>query len=811
MYDFREGSLTASTFFRLPVVKLAAGRTTLLKQESKLQDGVPYPAAIALLPARDGFSERLLVVENLSDTVAILDARTGQMERRFDLGVSPVVPSAYPVALAVTRTGQRAFVALWNASEIVELDLVANKVSRRIPLLKPRLATAAGSHPCALLLDEARGILYVALSNRDSVAAVSVGTQSRPFLRVRGYFDTRLPHQSYFGAEPDALALNGDGSRLYAANMGTNSIAVFDSNRVKSMARAKGMNEPLGFIPTELMPISLAATKGKLYILTAKGQGTGPNAAPQIQTADTEKMKRFQRPFTYAPTLLHGSVAQVAEESIASHLKLWTEQVLVENRMLFENNKIVFEGRTNPIRHVIYVIKENRTYDQVFGDLSVHGKAVGNGDPSLTMYGAAITPNQHKLALQFGVLDNFFDSGEVSGSGHVWSTAAIGTDYLEKTWQINYRGSERTYDYEGMVADGYPLLQNISDVNEASSGYLWGNLAAHHRTLYHFGEFISSTFCKEKSTPKTTGSANPQAGAMSGDVAACASASVAPGDVLPREWGGGRNKWPWAIPRLAGNVATKPELVGHFAPEAPDFNLRIPDEIRTEIFLRHFAGWARERVAGNDTMPSFVLMRLGNDHTEGTRAGGPTPRASVADNDLAVGRLVEAVSHSAFWDDTAIFIVEDDAQNGGDHVDAHRSLALVISKYAPHASSGAAAVVDSTFYSTVSVVRTMESLLGLPPMNNNDAFAPNIASLFTGPGDQPAFDADMSNRTNGLVYTANPPSAPGNAASQKMDFTHADRANARALNLVLWRDAMGNQPPPVMILQKTTKRKDDDD
>ena len=170
---------------------------------------------------------------------------------------------------------------------------------------------------------------------------------------------------------------------------------------------------------------------------------------------------------------------------------------------------------------------------------------------------------------------------------------------------------------------------------------------------------------------------------------ACASRSeVKPGEKLPEVWGGGVNKWPWAIPLLAGNIATKPELVGHFAPEAPDFNLRIPDQIREDIFEKHLAGWVAERKAGRDTMPSFVMLRLANDHTNGTTPGGPTPKASIADNDLAVGRAVEAISKTDFWEDTAFFILEDDAQNGADHVDAHRSIGLVVSKYSPRAADG---------------------------------------------------------------------------------------------------------------------------
>ncbi|MGO9336928.1 MAG: hypothetical protein ACLPY1_05405 [Terracidiphilus sp.] len=440
----------------------------------------------------------------------------------------------------------------------------------------------------------------------------------------------------------------------------------------------------------------------------------------------------------------------------------------------------------------------------MFGDLKKGGKPVGNGDPGLTMYGADVTPNLHKLALQFGVLDNFYDSGEVSGDGHVWSTAAIGTDYLEKTWQQSYRGEQRSYDYEGVVAEGLPLEQRIPDVNEPASGYLWGNLAAHGKTYYHFGEFIATTFCDEVKT------ANPQQGSVL-EGARCAHKAVEPGESLPEEWGGGVNKWAWPIPLIASNKATKPELVGHFAEEAPDFNLLVPDQVRVEIFLRHLKGWIADEQEGKDTMPNFVMLRLGNDHTAGTRPGGPTPKSSVADNDLAVGRAVDAISHSPYWDSTAFFIIEDDAQNGGDHVDAHRSLALAISKYAPHTASGEP-FVDSRFYSTVSVVRTMETLLGLPPMNNNDALCSLISTLFTGLGDPAPFQAEYANRDNGLIYKANEKTAAGGKESMKMDFRHADHADAQKLNVILWKDAMGDKPVPAMIRERRKKAtKDDDD
>jgi DNA-binding beta-propeller fold protein YncE len=802
VYGSEEGALKAESFFKLPMVKLAAGKMT---EERKGQDpglGVPYPAAIAVIA---GAQEKLLVAENLADSVALLDAKTGAIEKTFDVSESDVVPGTYPIALAVTRDGRRAFVALWNASEVVELDLAKGTVARRVSLLKPASPIAPGTHPCALLLDEREGMLYVALSNRDAVAAVNIGRSGSPELEAKGYFDTRLPGQSYFGAEPNALAMNQDGTRLYAANMGSDAVAVMDTHRLKSMARAKGMVEPAGFVPTEWMPIALVSSGGKLYVASDKGKGIGPNNFPQRGPS-----KAARRPFTYNPTLLYGSIAVLDEEGMEPGLKASTAEVLESNRMEAAQAKIQFAAGDR-IKHVIYIIKENRTYDQVLGDLEKDGKPVANGDASLTMYGEKITPNQHELVLQFGVLDNFFDSAEVSGDGHVWSTAAIGTDYLEKTWQSNYSRRQRTYDYEGVVANGYPLLQHIPDVNEPASRYIWTDMAAHGKSIYHFAEYISSNFCNGKKAKKPAAEASPQLGAMTGEEVSCATPTIKPGEDLPAEWGGGKNLWPWAIPRLAGNTATKPELVGHFAPESPDFNLRVPDQIRVNVFLRHFAQWKQDREQGRDTMPNYIMLRLPNDHTSGTTPGGPTPSSLVADNDLAIGRAVDAVSHSAYWDDTAFFILEDDAQNGADHVDAHRSLGIVVSKYAPHAKAGEAAVVDSTFYSTVSMLRTMEALLGVPPMNNNDAFSSLMTPLFTGPGDQAAFNADYVNEKNGLIYTANKRGAPGFEASMKMDFTHADRADSYKLNLILWEDAKGKTPPPAMLLVKHAKTKDDDD
>ena len=435
-----------------------------------------------------------------------------------------------------------------------------------------------------------------------------------------------------------------------------------------------------------------------------------------------------------------------------------------------------------PIRHIIYVLKENRTYDQIFGDLPV-----GDGDASLTMYGADITPNQHKLALQFGVLDKFYDSGEVSGDGHLWSTAATTSDYNEKTWPINYRNKERTYDFGGSVAEEFPLEQGIPDIDDPATGFLWDNLARRNLSYRIYGEFIAAVWCKSQKAK------SPKEGTLSPSSATCPISEIKQGDPLPANVGnprGGPSPWPWAIPQMKRMRPTKAALREHYDPQFPDFEVDYPDQLRADEFLREFEEFVKAKGSAKE-LPQFTLLYLPDDHTGGTRPGKPTPQASVADNDLALGRVVDAVSHSPYWDDTAIFVVEDDAQDGADHIDAHRSTALVISKYAPHPPQ---TFVDHRFYTTVSLVHTMEALLGLPPMNLFDAHAPLMSPLFSGPGTQPPFQADDKNLRSGLIYKVNQKNAAGAKESSLMNFSRPDAADAKKLNVILWQDAKGDIP-----------------
>ncbi len=801
VYSFADGRLTPERLIPIPLQKLAPGRQSTLKNAVPDGMAIPYPSGLALI-SRAGHGDALLVADDLSDDALLIDTASGAILTRWDLAIASAVPAAYPIVVTATRDGRRGFVALWNSSVVVEIDLVHGRELGRVALLRPKTPTSPGSHPAALTLSPDERTLYVALANRDMVAAVDIPVDQFAPMRPKRFFDTKLPGQTYFGAVPDAVAVSPDGRHLFVANASADAVAIFDLDKQVHGKAADTAARPVGFVPTGWYPTALGVTKTELLIATAKGQGTGPNNMPQREAAPNSP----RRDRTYIGTLLYGSFARVPLNTLQGQLAADTQEVMRDNRMKAAQEQIAFASGPNPIKHILYIIKENRTYDQILGD-----EATANGDPSLAMYGRSITPNEHKLAEQFGILDNFYDSAEVSGDGHVWSNAAITSDYTEKTWQQSYRGGERSYDYEGVVSGGYPILEGIPDVNEPQSGYLWTNLASHGKTLYHFGEYISTKFCVEKGS-EAKQQPSPTLGTPEGEETGCPRAAIHKGEPIPANYGGGTSPYPWAIPMIAKNIATKRELVNHFDPQYPDFELAFPDQLRVEEFLTKFRIWTAERTSGRDPMPNFIQLRLPNDHTAGTRPGMPRPFASVADNDLAVGRAVEAISHSPYWSDTAIFILEDDAQDGADHVDAHRSIALVISKYSPHAASGRP-FVDHRFYTTVSTLRTMETLLGLPPMNNNDAFASLMSPLFAGKGDQPAYTADYSNREKGLIYEVNTPGSPGAHASSHMNFTHPDQAPTGQLNAILWRDAMGDRPLPPELLHPTkrTKKKEDDD
>ena len=344
--------------------------------------------------------------------------------------------------------------------------------------------------------------------------------------KVERYLDTRLPGQSYGGSYPNALAQSRDGSKLFVANASSDAVAVFDT-------RKSDDNRAAYFIPTEWYPTALAIHGDELLVAAGKGEGTGPNAGWEENPKHPGKQ---QHP--YIASMIRGSIARVNLPAAEREPEKLTQEVVRSNQMEGRMGEISFQRGGNPIHHVIYVIKENRTYDQLLGDIRE-----ANGDPSLVMYGEDITPNQHALARQFGILDNFYDSGEVSGDGHVWSNSAITSDYNEKTWQIVYRGKERSYDFEGLVGDIVPMDLGIPDVDDPATGYLWGNLARHNLTYRNYGEFVLTHWCQDlaQNSPESSG-------APTGRPPDCARKEVKPGEDLPAKLGGGKSPYKYAIP-----------------------------------------------------------------------------------------------------------------------------------------------------------------------------------------------------------------------------------------------------------------------
>jgi len=778
VYSFEDGKISPEKFLPLtPRSFLPHGKV----RRDEFQD-VTYPAGLSV--GKVAGEECLLVASHQSDEALLLNPSDGKIVFRFDVSTFKRLPGSLPYTTVITNDGKRGYVSLWNASTVAELDLIRGKVVRKIALGKPSAALAGGSHPTALLLNRDSSLLFVALTNRDQIVAVDTRSGKLSFT-----LSTKPPGQSYGGSDPQSLALSADEKYLFSANAISDSVSVFNL----------ASREAAAFIPTEWYPTVVATTRRDLLIASAKGHGSGPNSIP-IRTN-----KDGSPDYPYVLGLLRGSLARLPLTEIENNLELFTKQTQERNAVRGNADRVDFASGENKIKHVIYIIKENRTYDQIFGDLGV-----GDSDPSLTMYGAEITPNQHALAKQFGVLDNFYVSGDVSGDGHVWSTSASVSDYIAKTIPVGYRGSEHTYDSEGTLLEGISVEDELPDAGEPTGGYLWKNFATHGVSYRHYGEYIVSRWCNAQQA-----NTSPTAGPPKIEGVQCSRTAIKKGEPLEKNVGdprGGASPYPWEIPVLAKNIAAESELRGHFDPLFPDFEVSYPDQLRVDEFLNEFDQFVEKRKAGKDEMPQFILLRLPDDHTAGLNKNQPTPSASVADNDLAVGRAVDAVSHSPYWDDTAFFILEDDAQDGPDHVDSHRSNALVISRYSPRPKKNEGMThpfVDHNFYTTINMIRTIESLLGVPPMNSNDARAAVMAPLFSGDGTQPPFSVDYRNRDNGLIYKMNEKEWKEGA---HMDFSHADAIDTALLNKFLWQDVMGDKPmfePQHNVFSATRERRDD--
>jgi phospholipase C len=484
-------------------------------------------------------------------------------------------------------------------------------------------------------------------------------------------------------------------------------------------------------------------------IYVANGKGVASAANPQGPGPYTGRSPQ------YIGSMLKGAVSLINLPPVARLAQLtrrvyrnspYTDEMLKAARPPKAKTAIpVRIGDPSPIKHVIYVIKENRTYDQVLGDMKQ-----GNGDPNLCLFGEEITPNQHALAREFTLLDNFYVDAEVSADGHSWSMGAYATDYTEKTWPTNYSRRGRTYDYEGSKKIARP-----------TKGYIWDHCKAAGVSYRSYGEFVGVRDVKI-------------------------------------DGGGGQAATESALQARRENYTNEDALQGHFSPTFPPYNLEISDNTRVDRWLEEFREYEK-----NGNLPQFQIVRLGNDHTQATRPGALTPRAHVAENDLALGRLVEAVSLSKYWATTAIFVLEDDAQNGPDHVDAHRSIAFVASPYTKRG------YVDSTMYTTSGMLRTMELILGIPPMSQYDAAATPMFNSFSDKADLTPFNHrparyDLTER--------NAANAPGAQQSAAWDFSKEDTLPDIEFNEVIWMSVHGaNSRMPAPVRSAFVRAIEDDD
>jgi YVTN family beta-propeller protein len=672
--------------------------------------GHKFKSGLVLDPQR----KRLYSLDISLGLLNVLNPADGEVTKTVEAGSRP-----YDVVVA--RNGSRLYVSDWAGRAVLALEPEELRVVAKI---------AVGEHPNQIVVHPTDDRLFVACASSDSVSVIDskrgVVTET-----IRTALFPLAPE----GSTPDALAVSPDGKSLYVANADNNCVAVVDISR-PSRSQVKG------FIPTGWYPTSLAVTlDGKsLLVGVGKGNQTKPNppgeeweqrVATALKNGEiTEEVKARLLKYPYIGTTLSGALSIVAipdEKQLAAYTETVYKNCPYSDKLLTDApypRKTAIPtkvGDPSPIKHVIYIIKENRTYDQVFGDIKR-----GNGDPSLTLFGEDVTPNHHKLANEFVLLDNLYCNGHVSADGHPWSTMAYNTDYLSRNWALTYSSRAGVDDDDDGV------------LSKAPSGYLWDSCARAGLSYRSYGEY------------------------------------------------GRRVSQPDGSFKMDGAV---PGLVGHHCPNwgvpKPDKSA-VRDTDRIDTFLAEFSDYVK-----NDTLPRFIVMSLGEDHTTGTSPGTFTPRACVASNDLALGRLVDAVSHSKVWPETAIFVIEDDAQNGPDHVDAHRTIGLVISPYTRRHT------LDSTQYQTVSMIRSIELLLGLPPLSQFDAAANPMFASFTDTADLKPYTYDKARID---LNTTNSPLAYGAERSRKMDFTEYDRIDDFELNEILWRSIKGLDapiPPPV--------------
>ena len=778
--------------FRIRGEKLdPAGYIQIAPKDVPLSPGVkrnnpsPTPSGLAVVKDPDHPGEDLVYAAlTLADAAVELSTKTRSVRRVFDLHTDPThpaLPAEYPYDCLVGSGGRTLYVSLYNGSAVAAVDLATGKVTR-LPLgLQQAGPSSPSSHPGHLAVLPSSKTVYVAVENSDQVSVIDDNPASAGFRTVVEAIDIRpeeMKDQKWWGAGPNHLTFTPDGKQLLVSLGLLNAIAVLD---VPQNSGADGRHRVRGFLPTLWYPHTMEiGSDGKtLFFTSGKGRGTGTNKPNRPAIPGTKTG-------IYGPTLLKGSLHRIHLGEIDEGLARYTESVRRNNQLDAESMasaRRVFAF--NPIRHVIYIIKENRTYDQIFGDLKE-----SNADEDCLYFGKSITPNHHLLAREFGIYDNFFCSAEVSFNGHTWSTSGINSGWNEQQWQINYSTKNFTYDSEGKNNNAFPIEHNQSDVDTPQGGYIWDSVRAAGKSIGMYGEYVDNP-----ETPLAT---------------------IQKGDRLPfflrHPRLGSSSRFPWKIPLYGeldeagrirgGTIPTKPAFRGAFQPLFPSFDMQFPDMLRFLIWKRDFDRIARVRKqTGKDALPAFSIVRLCTDHTRGVAPGGPSPDASVADNDLALGWLAETVSNDPYyWSNTAIIVLEDDAQAGCDHVDSHRSPVFFISRYNRGDSRNLR--IDSRFLTTAGAIRTIEVLLNLPASNLMTGTAllmieglERDSNLWHGP-----YKTDFSNLENGLIFEEGTGAIRDDfkrhelvSLTRSLDLREADEADAETLNYILdqWVIARG--------------------
>ena len=711
-----------------------------------------------------------------NDSLAIIDLNSGTLLHKAPTGIAPF-------AAAIDSIGSIAYVTNWggrrakpgertaptgiakDADQVVvdSRGIASTGTVTRIDLTAGRATNtiAVGLHPTAILWDEPRHRVYVADGNSDAVSVIDAEKNVVAQTIAISPFRDRTP-----GLAPTALALSADGTTLYVALGGANAVAVV--NATSGVVK--------GLIPTGWYPSSLSLSADGKYLAIGALLGVGSG------TASADLAKRYPQEFVEGMGYVHanrGSVNVVALPTEAE-LAALTAAVATNNRLSLASATVspvllaarpgvapraVPERHGEPSRvdHVVYIIKENRTYDQLLGDMKK-----GNGDPNLTIYGDSITPNHHRLADQFVLLDNFYATGGNSGDGHQWVTQANETDYA--MWP-GYAG--RSYPFDG-----------ADPIAPASGGFLWDAALAKGRTVAVFGEYAGT---------------------------------MPPSEQGKRLQNFSKFQSGFDFGKSFHIIAPNHKLNTILAHDYPSYGGTVPDVVRAQIFLKHVAEWER-----TGAMPNLVIVQLPSDHTGGTSPEYTTPAACVADNDLALGRIVEGLSKSQFWKSMAIFVVEDDAQGGVDHVDGHRTVALAVSPFTKRGS------VDHTMYAQQSMVKTIELILGLRPMSVFDLVATDMRASFVPSGEAPNLASYTAvepklplDERNVKASSLTGPARNAALASARMNFVQPDAAPSEQLNRILWHTAKGWSTPypgakhslffPMAVDLSDEARKDADD